>query len=162
MNSASTEHKTNAHPFPTVRALIALTVMAVMTGAIAFFVVQSNYGAGTARSIVGFAVLVVWVASVLAIIPVALFGPRGVTATMVAYLSGMAGRLLACVAAALIVVQSQFLPAAPTLLSMGAAYLGMVIVETAIVGRYLRSKDSIGGHQAGAKPRSEPRAEVVV
>lgn len=161
MNAASTEHQTTPHPFPAVTALLALTVMAIITGAIAFFVVKSINDAGTAQSTVGFAILVVWVVSVLAIIPVAVFGPRGVTATMAAYCLGMAGRMLVCVAAALIVVQTRYLPAEPTLLSMLAAYLGMVVVETVIVGRYLRSKDSIAGREAEAKSGSKPCTEVV-
>lgn len=136
------DRKAPQHAFPTVTVVSTLTAAAAVTGAVAFAIAAWTVDPATARSAVLFAVIVVWLASVLAIAPVALLGRRGVTPTIAAYFVGMAGRLLVCLAAALVAVMLLKLPAAPTLLSMVAAYLVLLLVEVTFVGRYLLGMDA--------------------
>ena len=160
MNSASQDRIPAQHAFPTVAALAALTAAAAATGASAFAIVAQTVEIASARSGVLFAVVVVWVTSLLAVVPVALVGRRGVTATMVAYFAGMAGRMMICLAAALVAVMVLELPATPTLLSMAAAYMVLLLVEVAFVGRHLTGKDSNVEPAAATKLRQGPGAEV--
>ena len=160
MNSGSMERMAEQHAFPTAAVLLTLTAAAAVTGAGAFALVSQTVGAAAARPAVLFAVLVAWVSSLLAVVPLALAAARGVTATIVAYFIGMMGRLLICLAAALVAVGLLKLPATPTLLSMAAAYLVLLLIEVAFVGRYLMRRDSMVEPDAGSRAPLAPGREV--
>ena len=130
------------HAFPTAVALLALTVAAVVCGAASFAVIAWSVDLATARSTAPFATIVVWAGTVLAVVPVALLGPRGVSQAIVAYMAGMIGRMLFCLAAALVAVGLLELAAAPTLLSMVAVYMVLLLVDVTLIGRYLSGEDS--------------------
>jgi len=97
---------------------------------------------------------------VLATIPVAIVGSRSASAAIFAYLAGMIGRILLCLAAALVGVELMQLPATPALLSMVAIYMVLLLIDVAMVGRYLTGKDSITAPEADSSLGNGADVEV--
>ena len=131
--------------FPITAALIALTVAAVASGAVAFAVVSWTVDISEASSAAPFAAIIVWIGAVLAIVPVALVSRRGTSATISAYMAGMVGRILFCLLGALAGVELLELPSTSTLLSMVGIYLVMLLLDAALISRYLKGKDPPSG-----------------
>ena len=146
------------HAFPTVAALLLLTVAAAVCGAGSFAVVAWSVDVDTAWPSAAFATIVVWSGAVLAVIPVAVLGPRSVSHAIAAYMAGMIGRLMFCLAGAVVAVWLLELAAAPTLLSMSATYMVLLVVDVTLIGRYLSGRDSTV--EPGAKPDSGKGADV--
>ena len=135
--------------FPIKAVLFALTVAAVTSGAVAFAVIWWTVDVDEAAAAVPFAAIVVWVGAVLAIVPVALVSQRGTSATISAYLAGMIGRILFCLLGALVGVELLELPSTSTLLSMVGIYLVMLLLDAALISRYLSGSDSPPGTAGG-------------
>lgn len=136
--------------FPVTAVLLALTSAAVLSGAVAFAVVLWTVDVTEALSAAPFAAIIVWVGAVLAIVPVALVSRRGTSATISAYMAGMVGRILFCLFGALVGVELLELPSTSTLLSMVGIYLVMLLLDAALISRYLRGSDPPPGSAKGA------------
>ena len=128
-------------PFPTWRAGVWLTAVALAAGAVAALIARAWTGAVDAAHAAVFSAVVTWAAAILGLIPVAKAGPQGVDATVRAYFIGMAGRLLLCLGAGAVGVYILALRADALLLSLAATYLPLLFVEAALVGRYVWLKD---------------------
>jgi hypothetical protein len=101
------------------------------------------------RGSVVFAGLSVWLAMLVGLLPVHVFGPRGVDPTIAGYFSGMFGRVIVCVLAGWLGVVWLDMPLAAVSLSMASVYLPLLMIEAALVGRYLWQKDGLAGVAMG-------------
>jgi hypothetical protein len=135
--------------FPTVRVTVLLTVAAGLLLAAAWIIVGKLSGGDAYRGPVLFAVLSVWLAMVVGVLPVHVFGPRGVDPTIVGYFSGMLGRLIVCVLAGWLAVVWLGMPLTAVSLAMAGVYLPLLMIEAALVGRYLWQKDGLPGVAMG-------------
>jgi hypothetical protein len=136
--------------FPTVRALAALTAAALIAGAAAWVALPLAFGHSPAVGhAVLFAVTLVWLAAVIALIPVAWLSPRGVMPTVYGYFIGMGARLVLCLVAANIAVHAFGLPGPPLGLSLGVLYMSLLLVEVVFVARHLCRADHLERQPAG-------------
>ena len=86
---------------------------------------------------------VVSLAALLGLGPVALLGPAGVMPTAAGHFAGAVVRFIAGLAALVLGLGQLHLPAAGLVLGL-TIYLPLLLIETALVGRYLWRKDFAG------------------
>ena len=137
-----TEH---AHKFPVVQAILVLTAAALGGGLVCAAVGSALMETALLVPVVTVATLIPWVAVVLAVLPLAVVGPRGVSATIGAFMIGTGIRLPVCLILGYVLAYRFSMPAAPLLLSMVGLYMCLLIAEVALVGRYLTQKDRLTG-----------------
>ena len=132
--------------FPLALSAVCLTATAAVCFAVAWGVIATLYGdipeATTTVYLIG---VVVWSASILGVIPVALLGKQGVMATVGGYFTGMFIRLALCLGLCMAVVSRDLLPVGPMAVVLAMMYVPLLFVETALVGRYLWAKDFLDG-----------------
>lgn len=121
-------------PFPIFKASVVLTV----TGAACFGV---SLWITAMPLLVGVTAASVWLLAMVGLAPVAMLGHRGVMPTVAGYFVGMFVRLIGCLGGFLLVMAWTDLPTTPIVSTLAATYLPLLVVEAAIVGRYLWRKD---------------------
>ena len=110
------------------------------------------------------ALRVVWLAAVIALIPVAWLSPRGVMPTVYGYFIGMGARLVLCLVAANIAVHAFGMPGPPLGVSLGVLYMSLLLVEVVFVARHLCRADHLerqpadGAADPGDSRAGDPRA----
>ena len=130
--------------FPLWSSAVLLTAVAVMVYAASWTIVAHWFAqVQGAQAAVSTMSAVVWVSSLLGVLPVAILGRRGVFPTVVGYFVGAGIRIVLCLAAAVIAAKGYGLPLAMTMISMVVMYQPLLFVETACVGRYLCRKDHL-------------------
>ncbi len=134
----------NQPAFPLAKAAIALTVMAVVVLALAYFVVPGLFGQPRGAELaVAIMVAVVWVSGLVSLIPMKKVVGQPALAVVKAFFLGMAVRVAAGVLMMVVAIKSMKLPAGPVAVSLMFAYGMFLFVETRLVTRFLR--DSAAG-----------------
>lgn len=132
--------------FPLRQAVSLLTGVAVLLLAggvvVTRFIAPSDAGFDAML----FAGIVVWLASVLGVIPVAIVGQRGVMPAVYASFIGMGLRLALTFAAAIAAVRAGRLEGLHVAVWLAVFYLPLLAVEITLVGRYLWHKDFLASH----------------
>ena len=149
------------HPFPTLRAVVILTGVAIACGAAAVAASGARFDGGAAAAkVAAVTSAVVWFLALLGLAPVAILGPSGVMRTVGAYFAGMFLRFTGSLGGYVMVLMLTNLPADPVLYALVGTYVPLLFVEAAIVGRFLWQMDlresndsdpekSPGGQSAG-------------
>lgn len=88
---------------------------------------------------------VVWVSTLLSLVPVAAVWRRGVVAAVSGYFVGAAMRFAMCLVAAVLAVKVWAMPAAIVMITLAAAYLPLLFLEVAILTKQLWRLDGRGG-----------------
>lgn len=126
-----------------------LATAAVLYGVLAW-AIPAVYGRESgAPAGVGAMAGVVTFSLVLSVLPVGVLGRLGVMPTVYAYFLGAAARFVICIAGGFLLVKAQGLPAAPVMLTLAIMYVPLLFIESALVGRYLWKKDSLGKQGPG-------------
>lgn len=134
--------RTQPHRFPVGKTMVCLSVTAIACLAGGLWLFGSLYGhESTVQRTVGLAVGSVWGASIVAVLPLTLLGPRGVLPTVCGYFIGMGVRLSVCIGVFVWVKVAGRLPPEPMALALGLAYLPLLGTEMILVGKYLWAKD---------------------
>lgn len=134
--------------FPAGRIVAYVTITAAVVGVVALSLTALTADSSTTRPAVLFSVMATWVVAILAVLPVATLARRGVRATLIASLLGMAVRMMLCLGVALLGIYILDMPATVLLLTMVGGYVVMLFVEVAFVARYLWFQDSPVGSPA--------------
>lgn len=143
--------KRGRQTFPLGWSLAALTGTAVaVAAALALLVSAMTEAEGAERTVV-WMVGVCWVFQVLALIPVWGVSRLGLMPVVYAYFGGAAFRLLASLGLLAVAIGIAQLPPVAVAVGVLSAYLCMLFVEVAFVGRYLWTMD---------QPPVESAAEV--
>ncbi|MCE9592401.1 MAG: hypothetical protein K8S99_17995 [Planctomycetes bacterium] len=129
--------------FPSLRVCAALSAASLATAVVMAAVVLIVPGWSACLGAVALAACVVWIASLVGLVPVAVMGPFGVSSTLIGYFSGMGARVLLCIIGGLAGVYVMGLATQPLLLGMAAMYMPLLLVEAGYVGRYLSAKDPV-------------------
>ena len=90
-----------------------------------------------------FTIGLVWLASLVSLWPVKVLGPKGIIPTVWGYFLGAAVRLLLCLIASVWAVTRFGLHEHQVMVMLVVAYLPLLFVEAAWVGRYLWLKDGL-------------------
>jgi len=132
----------NQPGFPLAQSAACLTATAAVCLAGAWGVITMLYrDIPDATAAVCLAGTVVWGASILGMIPVALLGKQGVMATVGGYFTGMGIRLALCLGLYMVVASRDSLRAEPVAVVLVMMYVPLLFVETALVAKYLWAKD---------------------
>ena len=146
------EANTRQRPaLPLVTCLLGLTGMAAAMVPVAAWLCAAVFGSVPNRSLaVGAMAAVVWAASLVAVVPVALLDRRGGAGTVTGYFIGAAIRIAVCLAAALVGVLACDLPAGPVLLTLAVVYVPLLWLESALVARGMWRRAAGAGTSLGA------------
>jgi hypothetical protein len=123
-----------------------LTLAAGLLALIAWQVVPPVCGRPPrAGAAIAWSALLIWSASLLGLVPLALVASQGVMPTVRAYFIGAGVRLFVSLVGCLVLVFAFHLATRPVLLTAGSMYATLLMVEVALIGRYL-------WHLTGATP----------
>jgi hypothetical protein len=130
--------------FPLIKTLGTLLAVALALAGVSAAVIPWAFGfpAGALPGVLAMAGVVTF-SLLLSVLPVGMLGPLGVLATVYGYFAGAAARFVICILAGFLLVKVQGLPAGPVMITMPVMYLPLMMIETAMVGRYLWKKDSL-------------------
>jgi len=133
-------HVPDKHPFPLWQSVLVLTATACVVFAGAWWMVPALFGRGPddATAMAGAAV-VAWAASLMGIIPMALFYERGLLPTVQGVFLGMAARVIICVGATVAALWYWRIPGGPWATTLLSIYLSLLFVEVLIIGRLVWS-----------------------
>ncbi len=157
---------TSTHAFPTTRAVLLLTALAVICAAVSLAIARALGASGALVSaLIVATAAVVWGLAMLGLLPVVVFAPRGVLPTVGAYFGGMGLRLAGALGGYLLVTLNGSLPNEPILYTLVGTYLPLMFAEAALVGRYLWRFDANNAIRPSAglavtdevPPHTEPR-----
>lgn len=144
----------NRHPaFHLQSIVLHLSGWALLLGTLAVVATRLIPSAGEMTGPIVFAIVTVWICSVLSLTPLPRAVRRGPTAAIGAYLAGMLLRMAACLIIGMLATLPGYLPVAPTLIAMAAFYLPMCILEAALVARALARPN-----QTVHSPQAQPEA----
>lgn len=148
--------------FPFARSVIALTLLAAGVYAACVWILPALFDdpAGGAAGVSAMA-LVVWLSSLLSLLPVVVLGPAGVQPTVAGYFAGAGARVLVCIVSAIVLVRGFDLPRETVLLTLAAMYLPLLFVEAGFVAAYLWKKDSLPKAKAPAESTTTAGAEAL-
>jgi hypothetical protein len=108
-------------------------------------------GSSAGTSAVLFACVATWLAALAGLTPMAIAAPQGAQPVVVAYLLGMAVRVLVCLLTGLVGIFALRLATTPLLLTMGVLYLPLLLIEIVLVSRYLARMDGHRPDDKGSK-----------
>lgn len=133
--------------FPILSTLLLLTLVTLLTAGLMYFLLPMLFEnvmpayMDQLDPIITRSALIVLFAAVLSAIPLFLRAHRGVMATVSAYFIGSGIRLVLCLGAAVYLCLFRNQPAIPTGLTMVMLYVPLLLLESALVGRYLFQLD---------------------
>ncbi len=144
------------HPFPLLRCILALTGVALVAGILCSFgvpavlkmVVGAEGDVGSAKEC-AVAAVVVWVGGMLGVVPVSLFGPLGVMATVRGWFMGTGLKLVLSLAAAVGLIKAGGYSVNSVMLTLAFMYLAMLPASMFFVLNYLRAKDGLAKADSG-------------
>lgn len=93
---------------------------------------------------------IVWLSALLGVMPVAVYGPRGLMPALFAYYAGAGVRILLCLAAVVVLIKRLAMPAGPVVVTLMTTYLLLLFVEVKQVMRFIRISDLPTGKEACA------------
>ncbi len=132
---------------------MVVTGSALALAAIAWFLTPAFVGdREAAHTAVVACGLIIWLLTVITLLPVGLVGSRGVMPTVYAWFGGMAVRLPAALVASIAMQRFYELPVNAVFASLAVYYLPLVMIEAGLVGRYLWRKDALKG---GSEPAND-------
>lgn len=139
------------HPFPTAKALAALTFAGLLVAAVILWAV-SQLRPGDTQAINASAIMCVVgiLAAWVGVSPVIVAGPWGVMPTIFAYFIGTALRVALCLAAAMMAVGVFKMDDMIVGVTLVALYLPLLFIEAGIVARYLWMKDFLNRNSGTA------------
>ena len=148
--------------FPLARSVLALTVLAGVTYAGCVWILPPlfDYPAGGAAGVNSMA-LVVWLSSLVSLMPVVVRVPSCVQPTVAVYFAGAAARIALCIVSAVVLVRGFDLPRETVLLTLAVMYLPLLFVEAGFVAAYLWKKDSLPKAKAPAESTTTAGAEAL-
>ena len=149
-------------PFPFLRTAVVLTLAAAALTTLGLFVGPSLYPVKAVRLVIAASCFMVWVTSLLGVLPVAILGHRGLMPAVWGYFIGMALRFPLSFAFYLIAVIAWRWPGNPVVFALALSYIPLLFVEVGIVGRYIWQKDGAIDHAApsGAHAALPPEASA--
>ncbi len=80
----------------------------------------------------------IWLLSLLSLVPVALSGGQGPARATVAYFIGAITRMALSILGAVVAVRVYQTPSSPVLAGIAAVYLPLLVVESVLVGSFVR------------------------
>lgn len=135
------QHKT----FPLARGLTVLTGLAGLLVVGAWLALPRIFSEpDLIHSAIAFCAGVTWTTAVLALLLVGMVASRGVMPIVAAHFSGMAVRLVLCLASVVWAVRTGWLPAPLIIGTMFIFYIPLLLAEVALVGRFLWRQDEAG------------------
>lgn len=127
------------HTFPFGQTALWLSVSAAVLG-LAGVVIAINQFPGEApvMQAVVYATSMVWLVSVLSLVVVRMFTPKGAQTIAMAHFAATGGRALLCLLLGLFAVYGLLLPLKAVMFTAASVYLPLVVVESVFVARYVR------------------------
>lgn len=130
------KHVPDKRSFPLWQSVLALSATACIVFSGAWLAVPALFGKGpdNTTAMVGAAV-VAWAASLMGIIPMALFYKRGLLPTVQGVFLGMTARVMICVGATVVALWHWPILGGPWATTLLSIYLSLLFVEILIIGR---------------------------
>jgi len=136
------DHAQYQPAFPLARTVGLLAATAALASLATWLILPLFFaGVVTLDQTLALCASVVFVSSILGVLPVAMLGPLGVMATVTGYFIGAAVRGLMCLAAVVVAVRGLRFEPGPVAVCLVVLYLPLLFVEAALVARYLWHKD---------------------
>lgn len=103
------------------------------------------------------AAIVVWISTLLSILPVAAAWRAGLMPIVYAYFVGASVRIVLVLVATAAALKLADLPELPWVATLFAIYLPLLFIEVGLVGKYLWNKRLNGDASSGTSPNPAPR-----
>lgn len=128
--------------FPIGRAAALVTVTGAALAAMALAIVTGVGGEAVDQRGALAAVALVWAVALADLALVRRLAPFGPAAVAYAHYGGAAVRLAVCLLGGVVIAETGGAPAAVVLTTVAAAHVPMVILESALVGRFVRRQEA--------------------
>lgn len=136
--------------FRMIPSIGALTALSAALLAVAWWAVPGLLGnVSSGRQATVAAAVVAWGSSILGLVPIAVTYKRGLMPTVYGYFVGASLRVIICVVASVVAIQSVQLSTSHWAITLLGMYLLLLVLEVALVGRCVWHMGGASSHTGG-------------